>query len=1232
MKKLVLSILTFTALTFGANAQWAQIGADIDGEAAADMSGSAISLSNDGSIMAVGAKENDGGGAQSGHVRIYQNVSGAWSQIGADINGEAIADYSAFSPNSISLSGDGSIVAIGAPGNDGPGGVGNYGHVRVYQNISGTWTQVGADIDGEASADGSGIAVSLSDDGSIVAIGSKENDGGPLNGGHVRVYQNVSGTWTQVGADINGEAAGDYSGGAVSLSSNGSIVAIGAAGNDGPGGAGNYGHVRVYQNVSGTWTKIGADIDGETASNESGSAVSLSDDGATVAIAARNNSGSFTNAGHVRVYKNISGTWTQVGADIDGEAAGDYSGYSLSMNGDGSIVAIGAAGNDGPGGGGANHGHVRVYENVSGTWTQVDGDIDGEAVGDGSGFSVSLDNSGTTVAVGSINNDGNGTDAGHVRVYSNGAAPCNITIPDANFKAYLVGNTAINTNGNGEIECSEATAFSGTINCASLSVADLTGVEAFTSLNWLFCNNNSLTSIDVSTIPTLTQLNCAGNAITTLDVSNNPALILIHCYTNSLTSLNVANGNNTNSTNANFYVTGNPNLTCITVDDVAYSTTNWTNIDPGVSFSANCNACYVNIPDANFKAYLLGNTLINTNGNAEIECAEATAFTGTINCSNSSISDLTGIEAFTSLQNLDFQTNNVTTVDLSANVALQTLICYSNSLTSLDLSNNSALEYLNSHTNALTSLNMANGNNTNVSYFLATVNPSLTCISVDDVAYSTTNWSGIDAGVGFSINCNGCFVNIPDANFKTYLLGNTLINTNGNTEIECAEATAFTGTINCSGLSISDLTGIEAFTSLPYLHCVSNSLTTLDLSSNTSLINLSCNSNLLTSLNVSQNSVLTNLTCENNSLTTLDLSNNPLLTGLRCMNNSLTSLNIANGNNTNVILFNAYTNPNLTCITVDDASYSTSNWTNIDGQTSFSINCNGCFVNIPDANFKTNLLANTAINTNGNTEIECTEATAFTGTISCANLNITDLTGIEAFTGLTQLFCGGNSLTSLDLTQNTALIDLYCQINSITSLDLTQNTALTILGCHFNNLTSLDLSLNTALTEVECRENSITSLDLSLNTALTILYCQDNSLTSLNVANGNNTNFTKLKTINNPNLTCIQVDDVAYSTTNWVGSSYAYTGMPFSINCGTVNINELNNTTMSITPNPATNVLNINTTDAIEQVSIYNVNGSLIASVKENTTTININDLAKGMYILVVKTNNGVSHDRFIKK
>src|SRR5690606_19433104 len=91
--------------------------------------------------------------------------------------------------NSVSLSGDGHIVAIGSPEGDGFTNSSESGYVRVYENISGVWTQIGLDIFGEAINDKSGISVALSSDGNTVAIGANLNDGGGTDSGHVRVYQ-----------------------------------------------------------------------------------------------------------------------------------------------------------------------------------------------------------------------------------------------------------------------------------------------------------------------------------------------------------------------------------------------------------------------------------------------------------------------------------------------------------------------------------------------------------------------------------------------------------------------------------------------------------------------------------------------------------------------------------------------------------------------------------------------------------------------------------------------------------------------------------------------------------------------------------------------------------------------------------------------------------------------------------------------------------------------------------
>ena len=383
---------------------WGQVGLDINGEAIDDQSGYSVSLSADGKILAVGARGNSN---NAGHVRVYAWNGAAWVQRGSDIDGEAVGDRSG---SSVSLSANGEIVAIGAPLNR--GNLLNSGHVRVYAWNGTTWVQRGNDIDGEVAQDQSGYSVSISANGDIVAIGAILNDGNGDLSGHVRVYVWNDTAWVQRGNDIDGEVAYDQSGYSVSISANGDIVAIGAPYNDGNDFFS--GHVRVYAWNGTVWVQRGNDIDGESESDESGSSVSLSANGEVVAIGAYLNDGNGNNAGHVRVYAWNGTAWVQRGADIDGEAGDDGSGESVSLSANGDILAVGAPFNDGNG---STAGHVRVYAWSGSAWVQRGADIDGEAANDRSGWPVSLSANGEVVAIGAYLNDGNGNNAGHVRVY-----------------------------------------------------------------------------------------------------------------------------------------------------------------------------------------------------------------------------------------------------------------------------------------------------------------------------------------------------------------------------------------------------------------------------------------------------------------------------------------------------------------------------------------------------------------------------------------------------------------------------------------------------------------------------------------------------------------------------------------------------------------------------------------------------------------------------------------------
>jgi hypothetical protein len=391
-----------------------QIGQDIDGEATNDNSGHSVSMNSDGTIVAIGAYDNDGNGSSSGHVRIYQYNGTVWNKLGQDIDGEASGDYSGWS---VSLSDNGTIVAIGSRNNAGTG-VNYMGNTRIYQYNGTVWNKIGQDIDGEAKYDLSGISVSLNGDGTIVAIGANDNDGNESASGHVRIYQYNGTVWNQLGQDIDGEDKFDFSGQTVSLSSDGTIVAIGAVYNDGTQTNSGAGHVRVYQYNGTVWNKIGQDIDGEATNDNSGQFVSINGNGTVVAIGSIWNDGTSTNtswsSGHVRVYQYNGTVWNKIGQDIDGEAQDDQSGYSVSLSSDGTIVAIGAIFNDGNG---SNSGHTRIYQYNGTVWNKLGQDIDGEAQDDWSGYSVSLSSDGTRVAIGARNNDGNGSNAGHVRVY-----------------------------------------------------------------------------------------------------------------------------------------------------------------------------------------------------------------------------------------------------------------------------------------------------------------------------------------------------------------------------------------------------------------------------------------------------------------------------------------------------------------------------------------------------------------------------------------------------------------------------------------------------------------------------------------------------------------------------------------------------------------------------------------------------------------------------------------------
>lgn len=404
-KQISISILLlFPIICFG---QWTQIGNTINGQNASDSFGYATAISADGTIVATGANSNDGGGNGSGQVRVFGLANGTWSQIGADINGETSGDQTG---SSVSLSSDGTILAIGEPYNNDLGFTS--GQVRVFRNTENTWTQVGQDLFGENSSAEGGRSVDLSADGSVVAFGAPNTTvNGVFFAGKVEVFVNQDNTWVQKGGDINGDGSIIKFGNSVSLSNDGNIIAIGQSGDPintspedvgrvkiyqftgnqweqigntifEPGSRGEFGfrvslsssgttlaigsfsrsEVQVFELLEGVWTQIGSTLVGNGAGDSFGFSLSLSSDGKRLAVGARFVNLNNDQPGSVYIFERQGNNWLLIDNPIVGVALADQAGFSVAINQDGSKVAVASIRNDDAG---SNAGHVRIFENIA---------------------------------------------------------------------------------------------------------------------------------------------------------------------------------------------------------------------------------------------------------------------------------------------------------------------------------------------------------------------------------------------------------------------------------------------------------------------------------------------------------------------------------------------------------------------------------------------------------------------------------------------------------------------------------------------------------------------------------------------------------------------------------------------------------------------------------------------------------------------------------------------------
>ena len=217
--------------------------------------GSAVTLSRDASVLAVGMIGQEDGAIIPGSVQVFEAGADGYQPKGAAISGKTVG---ASFGRSIALDQLGLTLAVGADGADVNGE--NSGVVRVYKWNGAAWVQLGSDIRGEAAGDASGTAVDLSLDGTVVVVGAPGNSGKGISSGQARVYAWNNNAWVQRGPDVDGENATDFSGRTVAISGDGNSFVIGADGND--DGGSNAGHVRMFKTTIEGDPNLDTDEDG----------------------------------------------------------------------------------------------------------------------------------------------------------------------------------------------------------------------------------------------------------------------------------------------------------------------------------------------------------------------------------------------------------------------------------------------------------------------------------------------------------------------------------------------------------------------------------------------------------------------------------------------------------------------------------------------------------------------------------------------------------------------------------------------------------------------------------------------------------------------------------------------------------------------------------------------------------------------------------------------------------
>jgi Leucine-rich repeat (LRR) protein len=490
-------------------------------------------------------------------------------------------------------------------------------------------------------------------------------------------------------------------------------------------------------------------------------------------------------------------------------------------------------------------------------------------------------------------------------LYNTSCVPANSTyVPDDNFEAYLEthdkdGNIVSlgDVTGMGNGIANDDYVFTNRIDSVielvvnNMSIYDMTGIEDFSALKILRCTINTISNLDVTKNLNLEKLVCGNNPLGSLDVSQNVNLKTLWCQSNQLTILDVSN----NLMLEDLVFSGNSIATINVTHNTALTKLNaHSNQLTTLDVSQNINLINLNIHSNQF-------TTIDIRQNV-------------------------------ALQTVEISGNQLTLLDVSQNTSLTRLSAFSNQLRTLDVSQNVNLNYLACSSNLLTSLIIKNGVNNLIltADFWANNNPSLTCIEVSDLTYATANWTNKDVGASYSTDCSSIWTVMTNPTTTTALLAITGLDADNDGNITLAETAAFTGALDLSGLSLTDVAGLQAFINVTVIDLRNNNITDFSPLTDASIPTIQKSTG---ATKVQARTGAFNLEelliSNNNAVQSLDVSKLTKLKKLVIKDNpNLITVSVKNANNAAITDFDSSNTPNLSCILVDNpnATYLTT-WT-----------------------------------------------------------------------------------------------------------------------------------------------------------------------------------------------------------------------------------------------------------------------------------------------------------------